>query len=190
MKYGKLTLGQIEALVNRIGGTEVVSRILAGNDVIVRTLIKLSRTEPTLRGLEEGYARVKQMGMEVSEQARTLLEQTTFLAGEEVRQFVCISLREFGVFDRDWMSLSHILEAAKRQGLKPCLPQDGLTLRVAYRSQPQEENIWLGMQPVTRRDDDPAILCLCRDKDSLSLKMSTIHGGAVWRPENSFVFRK
>ena len=34
MKYGKLTLGQVEAVVNKLGGMEGVKRFLSGETVI------------------------------------------------------------------------------------------------------------------------------------------------------------
>ncbi len=40
MKYGKLELGQIEALVNIIGGMEIVTRILQGTMKVVLEIVK------------------------------------------------------------------------------------------------------------------------------------------------------
>jgi len=36
MKYGELTLGQIEALVNKVGGMDGVQDILSGLSVVVK----------------------------------------------------------------------------------------------------------------------------------------------------------
>ncbi|MEK7066059.1 MAG: hypothetical protein AAB965_00635, partial [Patescibacteria group bacterium] len=45
MKYGELTMGQIEAMVNKLGGMEGVQRLLSGELVIqaVRRLLAISR---------------------------------------------------------------------------------------------------------------------------------------------------
>jgi len=41
MKYGRLSLGQIEALVNKIGGMEAVEKILRGELVVrIKEVIK------------------------------------------------------------------------------------------------------------------------------------------------------
>ncbi|HEX8947228.1 MAG TPA: hypothetical protein VF829_03390 [Candidatus Paceibacterota bacterium] len=44
MKYGELTLGQIEALVNKLGGMGGVRRILAGAEVVIKGLLSLVTT--------------------------------------------------------------------------------------------------------------------------------------------------
>ncbi|MDD3531660.1 MAG: hypothetical protein PHV99_03680 [Candidatus Pacebacteria bacterium] len=45
MKYGELTLGQMEAVVNKLGGMDGVKRFLAGNiEVVVKKILTLVET--------------------------------------------------------------------------------------------------------------------------------------------------
>jgi len=47
MKYGELNLGQIEALVNKLGGMDGVASLLADETVVTRKEVKVTPPEPT-----------------------------------------------------------------------------------------------------------------------------------------------
>ena len=44
MKYGKLSLGQIEAIVNKLGGMEGVNRFLSERTMVTETILKTWKT--------------------------------------------------------------------------------------------------------------------------------------------------
>jgi hypothetical protein len=48
MKYGELTLGQVEALVNKLGGMEGVQRFLSG-ELLVSATAKVWKTWKTIQ---------------------------------------------------------------------------------------------------------------------------------------------
>lgn len=46
MKYGELNLGQVEAIVNRLGGMDGVKRFLTGLMVVVAAVLHINRKKP------------------------------------------------------------------------------------------------------------------------------------------------
>jgi len=46
MKYGELNLGQMEAIVNKLGGMDGVKRFLNGTLVVVAAILRINRAKP------------------------------------------------------------------------------------------------------------------------------------------------
>lgn len=122
MKYGKLTLGQVEAIVNILGGEEEVQRILRGEIVISKAesdwferdkVIYFSVTSDGTTG--EGWiTRLNNKGFSIETPTRQMLRGPDFMPTDGVTYKVAVLK---GVFFKDNDRFTHIVCAeAKRRG--------------------------------------------------------------------------
>ena len=168
MKYGKLDLGQIEAIVNKLGGMEGALRFLRGEISVVEPerrwreengVIYLSVTSDGTTG-PEWIARLKKKGFRVSDYAKSVLCSKDFKPTSGVTTEIAI-LKGMLFEDSNRVTNKIRIEAENRKLTKPnaeiaCLIRENFS---------DEEIEAMGLywivtmhEPIKDSDGDPSLL--------------------------------
>ena len=194
MKYAKLDLGTIEAVVNKLGGMDGVKRFLSGELVVsvvewtkkIWNRIKVG----TFKNVDEIRKALKKANVNVGEWASDILNKVTVSATEEEFDLVNVSPAELGF--KGNTSRKDIYEMALKSGLELCSAEDGPQAALQFGSQLKNgEWFVIGMEPITDRDGNLRVFYVGRDDDG-GLWLYT-HGGnpdGVWSADDRFVFRR
>ncbi len=173
MKYGEVTFGQMEAIINKLGGMEGVQLLLSDKLEIkerqadFKVCFEVWKTIKLGTGLTIGYSFCKAIengGMEVDIGASDSLGKSRFpvMTKETEVDLVKVTLAELGF--KKGASRDNIYESAKEFGLELCPPEVGPQLRIQYRDQPNGERLLIGMESIYDLDDDPLVFCVeCRN---------------------------
>ena len=194
MKYGELNLGQVEAVVNKLGGMEGVKRFLSCETVIqvAEHKFKTWKTIKLGTGLktaDDFCKTLKDNGFNISGWANDILRKPAFtVAAEETEvELVKVTVAELG-FKRGARH-EQTYERAKEFGLELCPPEVGPQLRLQYQDQPNGERILVAMEPIIVSDGDPDVFSVERYVSGLWLDgrcWGRSHG--FWRPGGRWVF--
>lgn len=159
MKYGELNLGQIEAIVNKLGGMDGVRRFLSDELEVkeaehkwkIWETIKIDTGLKTADGFRKA---IKKNGMKISDWASDILGKSAFtLASQETElDLVKVTVRELGF--KDGARRDQIYKRAKQLGLELCPSEVGPQLRLQYKDQPNGEWILIAMEPITDSGGD------------------------------------
>ena len=193
MKYGELNLGQIEAIVNKLGGMEGVKRFLSGESVIKEAESKfdvwktinlgtgLKTAEDFRRALRDGEFRL-------SDWASDILGKTAFTSATEESEvdLVKITVAELGF--RKGARRDQIYERAKQLGLELCPPEVGPQLRLQYKDQPKDEWVLIGMEPIVDSDGRLLVFLVGRHDSELWLSSDGGFPGGFWGADDRWVF--
>ena len=154
MKYNDWTLGQVEAVFNKLGGDEGVRRFLA-DELVVRPVqpeLKVFKTiklgTPSLKTAYDFRKAIKYGGMKISDWAYNILGKPQFTVATEEME---VDLAQVTVGDLGFKKgarYDQICDRAKKLGLEPCPPEVGPQLRRQYTDQPNGERILVGMEPL------------------------------------------
>lgn len=194
MKYGELTLGQVEALVNKLGGMEGVQRFLSG-ELLVSATAKVWKTWKTIQlgtGLQTAddfRKEVVKAGMKIGDWANDILGKPAFTATtsetETEVELVVASVAELGF--KDGATRKDIYVRAQELGLDLCPPEVGPQLRLQYTDQPKGEWLVIAMEPITDSDGRLSLFGVVRDGDERFLDAFYGYPGLFWRGYYRFV---
>jgi len=193
MKYGELTFGQVEALVNKLGGMEGVQRFLSG-ELLVSATAKVWKAWKTIKlgtGLQTAddfRKAVKLAGMKIGNWANDVLGKPAFTVAEsEVEvELVVVSVAELGF--KDGATRKDIYVRAEELGLYLCPPEVGPQLRLQYTDQPNGEWLIIAMEPITGSDGDLNLFVVGHGDDSRFLHARSGSPDDVWHGDGRFVF--
>lgn len=193
MKYGELNLGQVEAVVNKLGGMEGVKRFLSCETVIqvAEHKFKTWKTIKLGTGLKtaEEFRRVLRDGeFRLSDWASDILGKPAFKAADEETEvdLVKVTVAELGF--KKGARRNQIYERAKELGLGLCPPEVGPQLRLQYQDQPNGEWILVAMEPIIDSDGRPCVFGVGRDDSGLWLSSSWSYPDDFWHPDSQWVF--
>jgi hypothetical protein len=215
MKYGELNLGQIEAVVNKLGGMDGVNRLLADeltispknpNAPALTTEQKFAKWRNFLIGgvaKKALLARVKS-GYEVGTWAEDMTKQNAFttLDAEEEIETIILAVSDFGyerqpttaeLFDptrlAEWSKQNaHRLPEGYVVDLLPA--EAGLHIRDQYKDQPKGEVLWIAMERITDSGGGPGVVNVGRDGGGERWLGSGDAGAeGQWPLGDRFVFR-
>lgn len=195
MKYNDFTLGQIEAVLNKLGGIEGVMDFLSG-----KTIVKVPSDEKTLfnvwktiklgnyKNADEFRKALKKNGFKTGDWANDILDKPAFtVAGaEEEIQLVNVSVADLGF--KNGATYKGICAKAKELGLELCPNEVGPQLRLQYKDQPKGECLRIAMKPITDSDGNLSIFNVGH---GVALWLDGINGDSddFWIASNRFVFR-
>jgi len=196
MKYNDFTLGQIEAVLNKLGGIEGVMDFLSG-----KTIVKVPSDEKTLfnvwktiklgnyKNADEFRKALKKNGFKTGDWANDILDKPAFtVAGaEEEIQLVNVSVADLGF--KNGATYKGICAKAKELGLELCPNEVGPQLRLQYKDQPKGEHLCIAMEPITDSGGRLNIFDVAHDDDDLWLYGSLGYSVYFWRASHRFVFR-
>jgi len=193
MKYSELNLGQVEAVVNKLGGIEGVKRFLSGETVIqvAEHKFKTWKTIKLGTGLKtaEEFRRVLRDGeFRLSDWASDILGKPAFKAADEETEvdLVKVTVAELGF--KKGARRNQIYERAKELGLGLCPPEVGPQLRLQYQDQPNGEWILVAMEPIIDSGGGPRLFRVGRDDSGLWLSSRWGDPDDFWYPGHQWVF--
>lgn len=200
MKYGTVNLGQIEAVINKLGGQENFERLLRCNSVNVTfndgkaevvAMDPLASIWKTITigniGREKFIPTLKEHVMNVSDLSECMMKQVAFtvVSQEEQIDLVNVSAAELG-FDRA-TRYDAICDRARECGLELCPPEVGPQLRLQYLDQPLGEWFVIAMKVIRCSDGGLHVFCAGHNDDGLWLDGESFD--SLRLPGNRFVFR-
>ena len=191
MKYGELTLGQVEAVVNKLGGMEGVRRLLAGESVVKKAEFNTWKTIKLGTGIktaDDFRKALKGNGFKIGSWADDILGKPAFtvLTEETEIDLVKVTVAELGF--KKGARRDQIYERAKELGLELCPPEVGPQLRLQYSDQPNEGWIFVGMEPIIVSVDSPAVFYVEHNDSGLWLGSFWSNPGGVWGPALRWIF--
>jgi len=193
MKYGELTLGQVEAVVNKLGGMEGVKRFLAGETMAKETehefdIWKTIKLGTGFKTADEFRRALRDGGFRISGWASDILGNPAFkVASEETEvDLIKVTVAELGF--KEGVRRDQIYERAKEFGLELCPAEVGPQLRLRYKDQPNGEWILVAMEPIFASDGRPGLFFVGRPASGLWLGGRWGRPGLFWGADHLWVF--
>ena len=140
-----LTMGQMNAVVKKLGGEETARRMLRG-EIVVNIIpvppFKVWRTLNLGTNTSEGYCEaIKLAGYCIEDSAKSLLDNMSCARYVIKVDLVRVHAHELGL-DRDVSyPYKDICTRALEMGLEFCPPEVGAALRLDYKDQPRGERL-------------------------------------------------
>jgi len=149
-----LTVGQINAIVKKLGGEEGALRFLRDELVVkpadrnwsVWKTIKLGT--PNFHSADHFRQALKASGMKLGDWASDILGKPEFTVSDKETELdlVVVTVKELGF--KSGATREKVYARAKELGLDLCPPEVGPQLRLQYADQPNNEWILIGMDPI------------------------------------------
>ena len=197
MKYNDFSLGQVEAVFNKLGGAEGVMEFLSGKTMVVKVPFDGKTTFNVWKTIKLGTHKdadalrkaMKKANFTIGDWANDILSKSAFTvaSAEEEIQLVNMSVAELGF--KDGATYGNICSKAKELGLELCPNEVGPQLRLQYKDQPKGEYLRIAMEPITDSDGNLGIFSVEHDGGGLWLNGSNGLSGNFWGAYNRFVFR-
>lgn len=155
MKYNELSFGQMEAVVNKLGGMQGVRRFL-NNELVVKERFPVWRTVKLGTGLKTANdfdVALDNGKYNVNTPALNILEHPDFkVAHKETSiDLVRVSSTELGF--KGSVNREMIYTQAQKLGLKLCPAEVGPQLRLQYKDQLVGEELYIGMESIKDSGD-------------------------------------
>jgi len=152
MKYGELNLGQVEAIVNILGGMDGVRRLLSGDLVVKARSFTIWKTVTLgVHKSSSAYrAALKANGYHIGDNADQILDKTKVNETEIQVDLVKMTIAELGF--KKGNSYLQICKRTTELGLELCPAEVGPALRLQY-DQPPEEWIHVAMESIPNSGD-------------------------------------
>jgi len=193
MKYGELTLGQVEAVVNKLGGMEGVKRFLAGETMAKETehefdIWKTIKLGTGFKTADEFRRALRDGGFRISGWASDILGNPAFkVASEETEvDLIKVTVAELGF--KEGVRRDQIYERAKEFGLELCPAEVGPQLRLRYKDQPNGEWILVAMEPIIDSGGFPGLFSVVRFVSKLWLRSGWGDPAFFWAADSRWVF--
>ena len=196
MKYNDWTLGQVEAVFNKLGGDDGVRRFLSG-ELVVKPVARNWSTWKTIRlgtnGLKtaDDFRKfLKDNGFSIGDYANDILGKPTFTAAaEEIElDLVVASVAELGF--KNGATREQIYARAKELGLDLCPAEVGPQLRLQYKDQPNGEWLIVAMEPIADSGGSLRLFGVLRSDSGLWLGGFCGWPDCVWYSGSRFVFSR
>ena len=193
MKYNDWTLGQVEAVFNKLGGDDGVRRFLAG-ELVVKPVDRNWLTWKTIKlgtGIKDanGFRQaIKNAEMRISDWANDIIGKPEFvvIAGEMEVDLVKVTVGELGF--KDGARRDQIYDRVKELGLEICPPEVGPQLRLQYKDQPLDEWILIGMELIRFSGGGLDVFFVVHSGDGFLLSGYCGSPGYVWGAGSRWVF--
>jgi len=193
MKYGELNLGQVEAVVNKLGGMEGVRMFLAGELVVKEAERKFSTWKTVklgtgLKSADDFRRTLNAGGIKISDWANDILGKPAFSVAAEATEvdLIKVTVAELGF--KKGARRDQIYERAKELGLQLCPPEVGPQLRLQYQDQPNNEWILVGMEPIAGSGGSLRVFSVGRGGSGLWLRSRWGYPDYVWGPGSRLAF--
>jgi hypothetical protein len=127
-------------------------------------------------------------GFRIGDWARSMLRSRDFttLPEEQTLNLVRVKVADLGLAGNP--TTDQIYAKANDLGLDLCPAEVGPQLRLAYKDQPMDEWLYVGMKQITDSDGNPDVFGLGRDDDGLWLHDDWASPDGTWGPRSEFVF--
>lgn len=194
MKYSQLNLGQIEAVVNKLGGMDGVKALLAG-ETIIQTIKRKFDIWKTInlgthKSADDFRKALKKSGNKIYDWADDILGTSDFnkriAQTEKEIDLVIVTVEELGF--KDSATRKEIYDRAIELGLKLCPAEVGPQLRLQYEDQPNGEYLHISMEPITDSGGDLGVFGVEHGDGGRWLDAYYGPPDDVWRSDGRWVF--
>ncbi len=198
MKYGELTLGRVEAIVNKLGGMEGVSRFLRGELSISgparawreeNGVIYFSVTSDGTSG-EDWIKRLEGNGFRVSDWAKSVLRSSAFKPTSGITTEIAVLKSEL-FQDEDRITKKIRAEAEKRKLGVPNAEVACLIRETFSDKELEAMGLWwivVMHKPIKDSDGYPNLLIVHRDDDGRWLYADYVNPDYRWLRVDGFAF--
>ena len=190
MKYGEINLGQVEAIINKLGGEQGALRFLRGELVVsvakpvefsVWKTVKLG----TCKTPDEYRRALKSAGRSIGDLSDEILGRITCSEEEVDLDLVVLSVGDLG-FNKG-ARYADICAKAIELGLELCPDEVGPALRLQYGDQPKDERLSIAMEAIAGRVS-LNIFYVENDDGELWLRADFGYSRYAWSADSRFVF--
>ncbi len=192
-------MGQLNAVVKKMGGREAVLKFLRGELAITDPTTELPTTPkdfPTWKTVKLGtHQNVKELsqaltsrGFRIGDYAADILKRTPLAQTETEIELVQVTGRDLGF--RKATRRDKIYARAQELGLDLVPAEVGPELRLVYSDQPMNEWVLMGMEPIAVSGGNPRVFRVGRYEDGIWLYTNYGRPGFEWDPDNRWVFAR
>ncbi|PKM91528.1 hypothetical protein CVU82_02955 [Candidatus Falkowbacteria bacterium HGW-Falkowbacteria-1] len=198
MKYGELNLGQIEAIVNKLGGMESALRFLRGETLVSEPekkwreengIIYFSLTSDGATG-EQWIIRLESKDFRVSDYAKSILCSKSFKPTNGVTYEIAVLKGE--IFSDNDRITKNIRKEAKNRKLSTPNAEAACLFREKFSDKELEAMglYWIVVmhEPIKDSDGDPLLLSAGRDGSGSWLDADCGGSGSRWVRGGGFAF--
>ena len=205
MKYGELNLGQVEAIVNKLGGMSGVSKFLSGDLVVTETVIPTPAPKPIPRNVEPVFLpsitsdgrtgkqftkSLEKAGYRVGDYAKDVMSKLAFVSTTRIVYKPVVILGQ--QFEDDERITSNIRKfAEERKYITPPAELAPLLRESVSDEEIERMGLWALIvmhEPITASNGSPRLLGVRRDDDGRWLEASWDNPDRVWDRRRGFVF--
>ena len=190
MKYGELNLGQVEAIVNKLGGMEGVQRFLSDEFVVKMVeqsfTIWKTITLGAYQSLSEYRKALKAYGYRIGDYADQILNKVKVNETEVQIDLVIMTVAELGF--KNGAACQQIYDRAIELGLELCPAEVGPALRLAYQDQPYRKGLLIAMKPIAASDGYLGVFGVGHDNDEWWLYSHYDFPDLFWYADHRWVF--
>lgn len=189
MKYGELNLGQIEAIVNKLGGMEGVQRFLSGELVVKMAERSFAIWKTITLGIKspsEYRKALKANGYRIGDYADQILDKVKVSEPVIQLDLVVKTVAELGF--KNGAARQQIYDQAIKIGLELCPAEVGPALRLQYPDQPYGEWLRIAMEPIADSVGDLEVFGVGRDGGGRWLLGFCGRPGFFWLAGDRWVF--
>jgi hypothetical protein len=194
MKYKDWSLGEIEAVLNKLGGEEGARRFLAGELVVKPAPLELKifktiKLGTGLKTADDFRKAIMDKGMHFYSED-VLSRLISAVAAEETEvDLVVVSIAELGF--KNGAYPKQIYARAKELGLQPCPAEVGPQLRLQYPEQPNKELLIIGTELNISEGHNLEVMIVEQESwSSLCLSVGFRRPDVIWESDWHFVFIK
>lgn len=194
MKYGELNLGQIEAIVNKLGGMYGVTRFLAGVLEVKEVEYKVWRTikrDPKLNSAEAFLSALAEKGCKASDWAKDILGKPDFVKSlkepEQKYNLFVLTTAQLTGKENTISTTEEIFAGIERLDFQLCPVWVGPQLRLDYQDQPNNEWRYIAMKQILDSDGRPYVFYVKRDDSGLWLYGYDAYPGSEWASDTHWV---
>lgn len=189
MKYGELNLGQIEAVVNKLGGMDGVHRLLA-NELTIQAVASSWPVWKTITigGVlpSELTGHLERHGFRLSQWAREMTAKLSTAKKQHKVSLVRVAVKDLGFTEMP--TTTELFARAKEKGLGLCPAEVGPHLRLALADQSRGDYFWVAMEPITDSAGSPLVFYLASHDGGQWLDSRCASPVSRWRLGREFVF--
>jgi hypothetical protein len=203
MKYNDMTFGQMEAVINKLGGMDGVQRLLSGELVVTEptppqaaslelrqwTVWRTLKLGTGIKTAADFRKALKTADCNIGDWGNNILGQPAFtVADKEIEvELVIASGADLGF--KGSATRADIYKRAQELGLDRCPAEVGPQLRLQYTDQPNGEWLLIAMEPIAGSDGDLVVFRVGR-RGGGTRWLNGDYGGpvSVCRADDRWVF--
>jgi hypothetical protein len=190
-----LTVGQLNAIVKKLGGEEGAMQFLRGEKIVSATARawktwKTIKLGTGLKTADDFRKALKASGFRIGDYANDILGKPAFIAAvkETEMELVKASVGELGF--KNGANQQEIYQKAQELGLKLCPNEVGPQLRLQYPDQPNGEWLVIAMEPIAVSVGFLRLFYVWHADDDQWLNSSYDYPDNSWSAGSPFVFCK
>ncbi|HVN26300.1 MAG TPA: hypothetical protein VMT99_01435 [Candidatus Paceibacterota bacterium] len=184
-----LTMGQMNAIVKKIGGRDAALRLLRGELVVFRTIETWkSVLIGASKSVDDLSKTLENKGFKISDWTSDLLKRTPLAKTLTEIELVLVSVADLGFTERT--DLYAFYNRAKEFGLDLVPAEVGPQLRLVYSNQPMGEHLFIGMEPIADSNADLSVFLLAHLENGKLLSTRSSWNPKILLTETLWVFAR